>query len=773
MFRWFVALIVCLSAVVGAHASTSARDEWVAHENGRQFRNLVLTQRDVGEQVAWLPHGVYAGTNPNCPEGLGLGDGCPGHGGLYKISNCWTGGLQGNSPWPANLGPNWVGTRPTWNVAGCDFGTGATVSKATMLANPATYDPLYKDAFGNYPHLPGCHIDADALTVSAYSVLTGAVGYWPSALNTSYKMHLALCTGVSNRVDLRNLYLGSWPSYVNNGVTIPARTAVGVMVLTGALTNITLTNVIVDNDTSVVQNNQVAFQTRVVTSLYFIGTGALTTNITLTDVTFYGNYGDVSGCCDTAIPSQIATWMGSYGNVTWSYVAFDDFVGYIGGLSSSRTLVGDPRGTFQWDHSVLNGCSQRVPAGHTECFADSSVYTTWTMSYNLFRVIPGTPVQEAFFHTATINQQTGLPNHDLHWDHNIMLSNSLGLPKNSDTIQFHLASGVMTFDAAPPSYIATGQSLTAYALTLYKQVGTDVHGWPMFQTDCGGNQSPNGFCPATQASTGMAFDASITSSVMYVDYVYGALKTNATVRAWTDGGTPPLSANPTITGQTVLDGAGNSGGVGTYTVSNSSVSAGPEWLTVSIGNGLVRVYATILSGSMVVTKVVGTIPVGAYLTGTGPTPGTVIGTQIDGDINGVGHYNVSVPFNPTVPVPDMPETSGLIAESGVYNNQTSYPTVTLTISTVSMNTFFDPYYVPMDGVSDLHDNIIDTYGMFNTAISGWASPSYCWTPSTVPTGNYVKNWVNNYDLNPNNTNWTGGLVNQYFIKGGIYPGTNC
>ena len=481
MSRFFLATVFLLwafSAQAFVLDQTSHRLEYVleaidagkfttADENTRDAEWFKWAREADREAKARVFHAQFfsaAGiTIPKCPQPGDSTDGCATSAGTWQYPTpCFGAGgaLQGSLTFYNGF------SRPAWNVVGCDYPTGATTTKAQMLANAATYDP----AVQSWPS--GC-------TYSATGWPYNTAMPWVDCLNS---------TGTAGTLTIQNLYLGAAFGHKSVGIR-----------LSRSVKNV-VSNIIIDNDADISSVTQVG---GLQVGLINLQSGAH--DVSVSNVTANGHFNDGTGCCDTAF--GVLMELSTSTAISFDQVVFDNFQQYSVGLLGTNHTLSVTR-------SVINGCMARTPPGHTECWFGSTNYGTGTVpgitySYNVLFQPPGYGNHEEFMHITNTGPPDGAVNGFV-MDHNIEIGNPTS-PANGQGvagIQFQLINGTFALTAAFPaniSWLTTGTEIyqainpnnstqTNTVLSLWAQNGSNAYG-PTFQTDCGSNQANTVWCP--------------------------------------------------------------------------------------------------------------------------------------------------------------------------------------------------------------------------------------------------------------------------------------
>jgi hypothetical protein len=684
--------------------------------------------------------------SPNCPYGMDKGDGCPEAPTTagYRIPNCWVGnGLrQSGQTWDPALGEH----PPSWNVPGCDYPVGATTSAAEMLANPATYDPLYQDTPGHYPNVPpSCRVidpnDPKNVGVQIAAPMIIRATYYGWVRNEQMPM---LYCGTQDFKGLSNLYLGAYPS---------RHKAVGIFIERSSSANIEFQNLILSGDQDVLWSSQIM-------------SGNAIQNISFKHSSFNGNFFDPSGCCQSGSANWMELWNKS-GTISFDYVNISEFQGYEVTLNTGRTIPGG-KGSISITHSVLNGCLWRQAAGHGECFTGGpGGWNHFDLRYNLIMWYGGNGGHTTFFHLNSTNYNSPYDNVEI--EHNLYISNTNGNPPPK--ILYHLEdagpaynhAAMLVLDGAavrggnlrPGQCLQQGMAVQGTALNLWKLIGgtgCDARN-TKFLVDCAGGENFNyPMCPSVSVSgAGNTYDPStgkltlnfpyaplgvepppVPQGVFHPSTFYrgfsgvsgcrGAPYAYATATTGTDQGiitwtavaigppgdlvniiVRPASATPSIA------------------VAGSRITIAPRIGAVA-ANDVVRAVAAYAPAAALVRGAVGGDGSGAAYVGSVTLNKGTAGDVLNQNGARLVSYNNSGYTSITVQLPANlggftgieDNSCALSHDSGVFSSAVPYasaasPAVSTHMSARNSNAFHDFIYVPSD-IVNIHDNFVDDSG---------------------------------------------------------------
>lgn len=704
-----LAIALVFLNLVSSFATSSAESPDVA---GRSFRIEVVKIQNDETQVAWFHRGSTSGSAATCPMGTGLGDGCPGAGGTFLVKNynggvnCFSGTATGgylntnSTPWLQSAGTQWANYRPVFNVPGCDYPIGTTLSRATLMGSDL-YDPTINPPTGctASPNYPNASTVITAGATAGTNILAQDTG---TGGNTgTYTVDTSQLVGSSSSPATFTVAAGTFNGYIDNGSgsagtiltvtslgTAPSVTAaltspwpyssnqskpmayikcgfgstksitfndmyfgaragkhwaVGIDIST-TTTDVTFNDCMWEGDESNVKSPVNG------TGSYAGGVSGGVTGLngiasyTFNNVTVLGNFRNGTGCCDYGADGLAMFRLITSGNISISYMAAYNYLGYV-----LFTTLSSP-GLFSTDHSFIDGCTQRVGMGHLECFTNSSAMAGHSQSYNVWHYLKGMPTQQAFDHVDSTSSNGQGP---ITFDHVMLFGSTSGYPGSAPTSYFHLENGLWHFDSDPPLAsgnlaVGRGANLNSFgSLTFYDQNSTDANGWPIFNTDCGADQAPSAACPGAQNSTSctlQCFTGSIVNDVLTVSALTGYVNATATI-------TSGAATNTKIDSQT----SGTIGGVGVYHVTISQlVSPGTTFVTsggtfvggIDNGSGSagqVLTVTSITSGnvrSTLTPAILDVASVVSHKSGVTVTGGTVI-TALGTGSGGTGTYTVN------------------------------------------------------------------------------------------------------------------------------------
>ena len=438
---------------------------------------LVLS---AGLLSGWSPRLAAGSAASSCPQGVGLGDGCPApNGGTFTVANCFPSSPSAPSPF-RQVGQTWTTARPgTWNWPACDYPIGAYTPAATMLSD-ARYDPMQATLpSGCTPH---------------------ATGYPPNT-NMGY-LDCSCIPAVGAATHIAHLYFGPWtgPGAAHEAMALVLKAvAIGCSPQPGWGSG--GPKLYLDD-------------------AYFVGDAANTDNLTPGSgygfiwaddgghlASFYGSsitflgYGS-QNCCNAA--QLQAVGMRITGDISFDYTAWDDIGNYM--IDAGRGA--ESTNTLTLTHSWFHNCVQRTPMGHGEC-THGALWNTITFDYDVWLLDSTVGPKQSLNHLGSGGTQTSAHG-PLSLQHQLVVMNFGS--GNITGVTFQVVNGVTTLQSNLSAPITPGFQLPNNLFFVYANIsGTGQNNGDVLGVDCAAQLTGTVQCPPNGgASTGsFGLDSSI------------------------------------------------------------------------------------------------------------------------------------------------------------------------------------------------------------------------------------------------------------------------